>query len=75
MKGQKLPHGCVFSLNPSVEPQPELAEPEAEPVPPTVCVLFAVYELLVAGGRAGGWRDSCLSFSSLVQGREAEGPS
>lgn len=33
--------------NPSAEPQPELAEPEAEPIPPTICVLFAVCELLV----------------------------
>lgn len=40
---------AAFSLripNPSAEPQPELAEPQAEPVPPTICVLFAIYELV-----------------------------
>lgn len=55
LKGQKLPHGCVFSPNPSVEPQPELAEPKAEPVPPqsVFCLLFMNSLLQGAGLEAG----------------------
>lgn len=52
------------------------ASARAEPVPPTICVLFMLFmnSLLEGAGLEAG-EIPCLSFSSLVQGREAEGPS